>query len=217
MLPSTLDPRQKAKLSGQSSTTTRTFLLLYLLLLPKKSDGFLVMEAEQEIKTMKLYHDVERIYKELKELGYSMTDPLKVEDVSKFDEYHYYGTSAVMECIKRLGLSYSEDFYKLSDFESAEIKSLLEDVYAPYLPSKDEYIKQMKDAGFTDIQFEDLTDSWRTFVNSRYNSFIAAKERHVGVLGQETYDALFYFYSKINAIFNESTHVGGCRIIASKA
>lgn len=66
------------------------------------------------------------------------------------------------------------------------------------------------------LQFEDLTSQWRTFVNKRYLDFKAAKDRHVRVLGQETYDALMHFYNKINGLFNETGHIGGCRVIASK-
>ncbi|KAK3755317.1 hypothetical protein QZH41_014627 [Actinostola sp. cb2023] len=118
--------------------------------------------------------------------------------------------------LKPGGKIYSEDFYKLSDFDSSTEKSLKEDVYAPHLPSKEEYIQQMKNAGFQDIQFEDLTTAWRSFVGKRFQDFSAGKERHVRVLGQETYDALHHFYNKINELFNGSPHVGGCRIVASK-
>ena len=37
-------------------------------------------------------------------LGYKHGDPLKVEDVNKFDQMHYYGSKAVNEAIDMLGI-----------------------------------------------------------------------------------------------------------------
>ena len=38
------------------------------------------------------------------QLGYKDGDLLKVEDVCKFDQMHYYGTQAIDEAIKDLGI-----------------------------------------------------------------------------------------------------------------
>ncbi|XP_031554828.1 phosphoethanolamine N-methyltransferase 1-like [Actinia tenebrosa] len=275
------------------------------------------MDAEKEIKTMKLYSDVERIYKQLEQLGYSRTDTLKLEDVNKFDEYHYLGTDAVMHCIKELGINsshkvldfgsglggparfivaktncellavelqadlndtavdltkrcgldtklkhlwgdilkldmesgsfdflvswlvilhiedrkslfnncaklikpggkmYTEDFYKLSDYDDNFSRMLKEDLFIAYLPTKDEYVKQLEQAGFTDIQFVDVTEEWTTFVSKRVEDFHAGKESYVSVFGQATYDGLNHFYTAVDKSF-KSKAVGGCRIIATK-
>ena len=37
-------------------------------------------------------------------LGYKPGEPLKVEDVSKFDQMHYYGSKAVDEAVSMLGI-----------------------------------------------------------------------------------------------------------------
>ena len=44
---------------------------------------------------MKLYNNVDRILNELHELGKKDSDSLIVEELSKFDQLHYYGTQAV--------------------------------------------------------------------------------------------------------------------------
>ncbi|XP_002739709.1 uncharacterized protein LOC100367896 [Saccoglossus kowalevskii] len=64
-----------------------------------------VSSQEETLKSVKLYYDVERIYNELKELGYSKTDPLKIEDLCKIDQYHYHGTEAVQEAIQLLNIN----------------------------------------------------------------------------------------------------------------
>lgn len=38
------------------------------------------------------------------QMGYKDGDPLKVEDVCKFDQMHYYGTQAIDEAVQALGI-----------------------------------------------------------------------------------------------------------------
>src|SRR6185295_1056907 len=56
------------------------------------------------MKTMKLYDQVERINNEIEALGLGADGPLKVEDLTAFDQYHYLGTSAVDHAIESLGI-----------------------------------------------------------------------------------------------------------------
>ena len=56
------------------------------------------------MKTMKLYDQVERINNELEALGLGADAPLKVDDLTAFDQYHYLGTSAVDQAIDALGI-----------------------------------------------------------------------------------------------------------------
>jgi len=62
------------------------------------------MERNSNIKSMKLYNHVDRIYKELKELGKNNSEPLLVEELTNFDQLHYHGTEAVDFAIKKLGI-----------------------------------------------------------------------------------------------------------------
>jgi len=63
-----------------------------------------VIERNSNIKSMKLYNYVDRIYNELKELGKSDSEPLLVEELTNFDQLHYHGTEAVDFSIKKLGI-----------------------------------------------------------------------------------------------------------------
>ena len=60
--------------------------------------------AQDSIKSMKLYSQVERIYNDLDAAGLGREGPLKAADLSPFDQYHYHGTAAVDLAIARLGL-----------------------------------------------------------------------------------------------------------------
>lgn len=57
-----------------------------------------------DIRTMKLYHHVERVYNELRELGKSTEDALRVEELVAFDQMHYHGTAAVDEAVRLTGI-----------------------------------------------------------------------------------------------------------------
>lgn len=53
-------------------------------------------------------------------------------------------------------------------------------------------------------------------MKERLEKHKAQKERHVRVIGAETYAALEDFYTKISTLF-DGGHLGGCRVIATKA
>jgi len=55
-----------------------------------------------EIKSMKLYNHVDRIFNELREIGKDGSQSLLVQELSNFDQLHYYGTEAVDFAIKKL-------------------------------------------------------------------------------------------------------------------
>ncbi len=62
------------------------------------------MAFDSNIKSMKLYNNVNRIYNELRDLGKKDSEPLLVEELTNFDQLHYHGTEAVDFAIKELGI-----------------------------------------------------------------------------------------------------------------
>ena len=56
------------------------------------------------IKSMKLYTHVERIFRELGEMGKTVNDPLGVDDLSAFDQLHYHGTHALDVAMAMVGI-----------------------------------------------------------------------------------------------------------------
>ena len=59
----------------------------------------------EDIKTMKLYHRPDRVYNELKALGIKENEPLTVDKLAQFDQYHYLGTEAVDDAINALRIT----------------------------------------------------------------------------------------------------------------
>jgi sarcosine/dimethylglycine N-methyltransferase len=65
------------------------------------------------IKSMKLYTNVERVYNELAELGIGDSEPLKVEQLSTFDQLHYHGTGALDKAIHLLDIESSQQLLEV--------------------------------------------------------------------------------------------------------
>ena len=63
------------------------------------------MNDNSNIKSMNLYNNVDRIFNELREIGKSESDNLSVEDLTKFDQFHYHGTDAIDLAIRILGIN----------------------------------------------------------------------------------------------------------------
>jgi cyclopropane fatty-acyl-phospholipid synthase-like methyltransferase len=58
---------------------------------------------------MKLYQQVDRVFNELAALGIGANDPIDADLLARFDQYHYLGTEAVDEAVRRLRLARDMD------------------------------------------------------------------------------------------------------------
>jgi SAM-dependent methyltransferase len=56
-------------------------------------------------KQVKLYQRVDRVFNELKAIGMGDDDPIPVEQLCNYDQYHYFGTDAIDEAIELLGIT----------------------------------------------------------------------------------------------------------------
>ncbi len=63
------------------------------------------MNDSLNIKSMKLYNNVDRIFNELREIGKSTSSSLVVKDLTKFDQLHYHGTNAIDIFIEKLEIN----------------------------------------------------------------------------------------------------------------
>ena len=61
-------------------------------------------EPSDDIKSMTLYHHVDRVVNELRELGKTNEELLRVDELTAFDQLHYHGTEAVDEAIRATGI-----------------------------------------------------------------------------------------------------------------
>lgn len=66
-----------------------------------------------DIKSMKLYTHVGRIYRELGELGKTFEDPLSVYDLAPFDQLHYHGTDALDVALAMIGVGEKQNWLEI--------------------------------------------------------------------------------------------------------
>ena len=57
------------------------------------------------IKSMKLYTHIDRVYRELNELGKSAQDLLDPSELASFDQLHYHGVDAVQYAVNSMGIT----------------------------------------------------------------------------------------------------------------
>lgn len=66
-----------------------------------------------EIKAMKLYTHIQRIYRELGELGKTVDEPLNVCDLAPFDQLHYHGTDALDVALAIIGVDEKQHWLEI--------------------------------------------------------------------------------------------------------
>lgn len=266
------------------------------------------------MKSMKLYSDVHRIYKNLAALGIGPDDPLTAADLGPFDQYHYHGTEAVDLAARRLGARsgmrildigsgiggparhlaattgaevtalelqadldavardltrrcglegpvrhlcgdildgsprgpfdgilsmlcmlhipdktrlfaacraalarggamYIEDFACARDLTPDETKSLAVKVQARELPLAVAYRAHLKDAGFAEVDMDDVTEDWRAFSAQRVRAARENRAANVALHGKATVAGLEDFYGAVDALWQGGALIG-LRILA---
>eukprot|EP00754_Rhynchopus_humris_P035101 Rhum_TRINITY_DN16677_c0_g2::Rhum_TRINITY_DN16677_c0_g2_i1::g.164007::m.164007 len=113
---------------------------------------------------------------------------------------------------------YIEDFYAEESFSEEHRAMLADDVAIPdgVLPTRAQYEEQVKKAGFGEVAFEDVTDTWASFVAARHDEYMAAKERHCRVHSEATYEKMNHFYTAMRTLFTKSP-LRGVRLIAKRS
>jgi len=114
------------------------------------------------------------------------------------------------------GSFYAEDFYEQKALSQQDRDVLQNRVFCSYLPSMARYRQDLEKSGFSITEVDELTEDWTEWTKNRTANFEASKERHVGVMGNDTYSGLATFYRDISNIF-QNGNLGGLRIIAQKA
>ncbi len=110
---------------------------------------------------------------------------------------------------------YVEDLYTRAPLNADEADLMRDALYSNTLPDKGSYIAELEGAGFTEIDFQDMSDAWGIFCAERLSAFRAVRDRKLAVHGEDTVAALDFFYATICRLF-DGRRVGGVRIKAHK-
>lgn len=116
--------------------------------------------------------------------------------------------NAIGRTLKPGARFYIEDYFQRHDLTDNDMKVLKDIVSCGRLPTQQEYTNALETAGYSDIKFLDKTEDWAVFVDDRRSIFEQNKTGRIQVLGTQTYDALFLFYSSVAKLFREG-RLGG--------
>lgn len=113
------------------------------------------------------------------------------------------------------GAMYIEDFTLRREPTPAERDALRVKVQCPYLPPPDVYEADIRRAGFSTVELEDVTGDWTAFTAGRAAQFRADRERLVRVHGDELVDGLEDFMTTMAHLYADGV-LGGARIVARR-
>ena len=102
-----------------------------------------------------------------------------------------------------------------ADFGADEQRAVTEKIYGQTLHLRDAYVGVLRDAGFVDIGFEDMTERWRGFTRARRDAYHANRAAHTAIHGAATVAALTDFYDTVVMLF-DGGNLGGVTLTATK-
>ena len=111
------------------------------------------------------------------------------------------------------GACYIEDLCMRAPFAKDDLRDLREIVFGVTVTSIDEYVADMRAAGFKDIVAQDMTSDWAPFAMARLAAWRENHTSYAKVHGEAAYTALERFYVAIAHLY-DSGSLGGVRLLA---
>jgi hypothetical protein len=111
------------------------------------------------------------------------------------------------------GACYIEDLCKRAPFAKDDLRELREIVFGITVTSMDDYVADLRSAGFVDIVTTDLTSDWATYAATRLAAWRENRVSYAAMHGEGAYVALELFYSVIAHLY-DSGSLGGVRLVA---
>ncbi len=121
-------------------------------------------------------------------------------------------------CFSRLkpgGTFLIEDFAQNAPLYSVEERTLAELVSAPTVTSVEEYLNELSDVGFVDLQAVDMSAPWTAWTRARHELYRATEAETVALHGQALFDSRALFYQAIDDLF-AGGRLGGVKLTGRK-
>ncbi len=106
-----------------------------------------------------------------------------------------------------------EDFSMRAPFGDADLRDLRDIVFGITVTDTDDYVADLRAAGFARIEVIDMTDEWTPFVIARLEAWRANHAAYSRTHGEAAYAAQETFYAAVARLF-ESGRLGGVRVVA---
>jgi cyclopropane fatty-acyl-phospholipid synthase-like methyltransferase len=113
------------------------------------------------------------------------------------------------------GECYIEDLCKRARFAPAALADLRDVVHGVTLTSADDYVSDLRTAGFAEVLATDLTDDWAPYAAERLRAWRQNHAAYAAVQGEGAWRAHETFYAAIARLY-DSGSLGGIRLVARK-
>jgi sarcosine/dimethylglycine N-methyltransferase len=113
--------------------------------------------------------------------------------------------------LKPNGRFYIEDYYAAKSLTTLEYSALAEVIACPYLPSREQYIQDLENSGFTEIEFIDVSHLWQPWLQERADRFEQNRPYYEQLFNRDLIDSYSHFYQTVAGLF-KGGNLGGVRI-----
>lgn len=104
-----------------------------------------------------------------------------------------------------------EDFCQQAPFTAEESHVLSDLVKAPTVTSTAQYLKDLKAAGFVDLEAVSMSEQWKEWTAARHALYLQSEEETVALHGRDLFESRVLFYRAIDKLF-AGGNLGGVRI-----
>ncbi|MBV9579371.1 MAG: methyltransferase domain-containing protein [Chloroflexi bacterium] len=108
-----------------------------------------------------------------------------------------------------------EDLCQRKAFAETDLHDLRHVVYGVTVTPVDEYVADLTNAGFAEVQAEDLTPDWAPFAAHRLRDWRANHADYARVYGEAAYAGQELFYTVIDRLYARGS-LGGVRLTATR-
>jgi sarcosine/dimethylglycine N-methyltransferase len=122
----------------------------------------------------------------------------------------------LVRTIRPNGRIFIEDLVVRAPFAPEQAHAVRHTIFGVTLTSADDYVNDLCEAGFEEVEVTDMSGSWSAYTQGRAAAFAANRERHVRVHGEEMTARLEGFFTTVDQLF-ASGSLGGIRLAAHTA
>jgi cyclopropane fatty-acyl-phospholipid synthase-like methyltransferase len=121
--------------------------------------------------------------------------------------------SRIARALRPGGGCYIEDFSLRAPLTESDLRELRDVVFGINVTSIDQYVADLRGAGFARIDATDMTDHWVPFVSARLKAWRDNRAAYARDHGEAAYAAQERFYAAVARLF-ETGGLGGVRVVA---
>lgn len=114
------------------------------------------------------------------------------------------------------GGSYIEDLCRRAPFAPSDLEDVRHIVYGNSITTIEDYVRDLRAAGFSDVAATDLTPDWAPFAAERLAAWRQNRAAYAAVHGEGAYAAQELFYGVIDRLYRSGS-LGGVRLVARRS